>query len=92
MGIFVKKTSNFGQYFGRFEKLKINGPHFASISHPQSQPFYSENAKIIVKNESSITFFAKTCHFSVKSHSFSDLKSFTSEAKVVYFRSQSRSF
>ena len=31
---FVKKTSNFGHYFGRFEKIKINGPHFASISHP----------------------------------------------------------
>ena len=69
MGIFVKKTSNFGQFFGRFEKLKINGLHFASISHPQSQPFYSENTKIIVKNESSITLFAILFHFSTESRS-----------------------
>ena len=31
---FVKKTSNSGQYSGHFEKIKISGFHFASISHP----------------------------------------------------------
>ena len=30
----VKKTSIFGLFFGRFEKIKISGLHFASISHP----------------------------------------------------------
>jgi len=32
--LFVKKTSNFGQYFGHFEKLQVIGLHFASISYP----------------------------------------------------------
>ena len=32
--LFVKKTSNFGQYFGRFEKLQVIGLQFASITHP----------------------------------------------------------
>jgi hypothetical protein len=45
---FVKKTSIFDQNFGRFEKRKIDGLHFASISHPQNQPFYNKKAKIIL--------------------------------------------
>ena len=61
----VKKTSNFGQYFGHFEKIKINGLHFASISHSYTQPFHSENAKVIVNKERPVIFFAKLCHFSV---------------------------
>jgi len=46
--LFVKKTSNFEQNFERFEKIKIDGLHFASISHPQNQPFYNKKAKIIL--------------------------------------------